>query len=576
MVAQGTDAAFPSRSDVDRLLTEPGGPFEMHSIGIGPTSARVYKSTPLHLGAVFERGQSWPDREYLVYDSERLTFDRHRQMVRRLARELLESYGVKKGDRIAIAMRNLPEWSVAFWAAVTIGAIAVPLNAWWTGAELSYGIDDCGARVVILDAERYSRLLTFIPKNKISATIVARGTEITPEVRTFASIVDRNDDAEADWPSAVEIDPDDPATIFYTSGTTGRAKGALSSHRAVCTFLSNVSIARARTVLREGATLQQLSQMSAGQSTALLAVPLFHVIGCYAHLVSAMASGGKIVLMYKWDANQALELVEREKINSFTGVPTIVLQALASAQQSGRDLSSLQAIGFSGAPAPPELPSQIGNALPRSIPGNGYGLTESSGLISAVWGRDYLSHPGSVGYPLPGVDVKVVDPESGQTVATGQIGEIWVRSAGVIQGYWNNPEASAAAITDGWLKTGDLGRLDADGFLYIVDRTKDIIIRGGENVYSIEIENSLLSHPQVLEAAVIGLPHPELGEEIAAVVQVRSNASTTEEDLISYALENLARFKVPSKIHIRRQPLPRNAAGKVLKGELRDDLSSSK
>jgi acyl-CoA synthetase (AMP-forming)/AMP-acid ligase II len=203
-------------------------------------------------------------------------------------------------------------------------------------------------------------------------------------------------------------------------------------------------------------------------------------------------------------------------------------------------------------------------------------LTESSGLISAVWGRDYLSHPGSVGYPLPGVDVKVVDPESGQTVATGQVGEIWVRSAGVIQGYWNNPEASAAAITDGWLKTGDLGRFDTDGFLYIVDRTKDIIIRGGENVYSIEIENSLLSHPDVLEAAVIGLSHPELGEEVAAVVQVRSDAPTTEEDLISYALENLARFKVPSKIQIRRQPLPRNAAGKVLKGELREDLSSSK
>ncbi|WP_246583446.1 class I adenylate-forming enzyme family protein [Bradyrhizobium iriomotense] len=548
----------------------------MHSIGIGPTSARVYKSTPPHLGAVFERGQSWPDREYLVYDGERLTFGRHRQMVRRLAQELLGSYGLKKGDRIAIAMRNLPEWSVAFWAAVTIGAIAVPLNAWWTGVELSYGLDDCGARVVILDAERYSRLRTFIPKNKISAIIVARGAETTPEVRTFASIVDRNDDAEADWPSAVDIHPDDPATIFYTSGTTGRAKGALSSHRAVCTFLSNVSIARARTVLREGATLQQLSQMSAGQSTALLAVPLFHVIGCYAHLVAAMASGGKIVLMYKWDANQALELVEREKVNSFTGVPTIVLQALASAQQSGRDLSSLQAIGFSGAPAPPELPSQIGNVLPRSIPGNGYGLTESSGLISAVWGRDYLSHPGSVGYPLPAVDVKVVDPESSQTVATGQVGEIWVSSAGVIQGYWNNPEASAAAITEGWLKTGDLGRFDTDGFLYIVDRTKDIIIRGGENVYSIEIEHSLLSHPDVLEAAVIGLSHPELGEEVAAVVQVRSDARTTEEDLISYALENLARFKVPSKIQIRRQPLPRNAAGKVLKGELRDDLSSSK
>jgi long-chain acyl-CoA synthetase len=575
MVMQGAGFALPSRSDVDRLLTGPGGPFEMHS-GVGGTSARVYKSTPSHLCAVFERGHSWPDREYLVYEGERLTFGRHRQMVRRLAQELVGSYGVKKGDRIAIAMRNLPEWSVAFWAAVTIGAIAVPLNAWWTGAELNYGIGDCGAQVVILDAERYSRLRAFIPENRNDTLIIVRGDETAPEMRTFASIVDRNDDSEADWSSAVDIQADDPATIFYTSGTTGRAKGALSSHRAVCTFLSNVSIARARTVLREGATLQQLSQMSAGQSTALLAVPLFHVIGCYAHLVSAMANGGKIVLMYKWDANQALKLVEREKVNSFTGVPTIVLQALASARQSGRDLSSLQAIGFSGAPAPPDLPSQIGNVIPQSIPGNGYGLTESSGLISAVWGRDYLSHPGSVGYPLPGVDVKVVDAESGQTVAVGQVGEIWVRSAGVIQGYWNNPEASAAAIVDGWLKTGDLGRFDTDGFLYIVDRAKDIIIRGGENVYSIEIENALLSHPDVLEAAVIGLPHPQLGEEVAAVVQVRSDAPVTEEDLTVHALENLAHFKVPSRIQIRKQPLPRNAAGKVLKDELRDDLSGSK
>lgn len=547
----------------------------MENIEVGGSSVRVYKSSPSHLGVVFERGQSWPDREYLVYEEERLTFGRHRKMVRSLARELVQSYGVKKGDRVAIAMRNLPEWSVAFWAAVTIGAIAVPLNAWWTGAELSYGISDCGARVVILDADRYSRLRPFIPKDTIDALIVTRGGETTPEVRTFASIVNRDDDPEADWSSAVDIHPDDPATIFYTSGTTGRAKGALSSHRAVCTFLSNVAIARARPVLREGVTLQQLSQMSAGQSTALLAVPLFHVIGCYGHLVSAMANGGKIVLMYKWDAEQALELVEKEKINSFNGVPTIVLQALATARRSDRDLSSLQAIGFSGAPATPELASQIGREVPRSIAGNAYGLTESSGLISAVWGRDYLSHPDSVGNPLPGVDVKVVDPDSGEVVAIGRIGEIWVRSAGVIQGYWNNSEASAAVIADGWLKTGDLGRLDSDGFLYIVDRTKDIIIRGGENVYSIEIENALLSHPDVLEAAVIGLSHPQLGEEVAAVVQVRSDAPITEDELTSYALEHLARFKVPRKIEIRSEPLPRNAAGKVLKGELRDALSST-
>jgi long-chain acyl-CoA synthetase len=288
-----------------------------------------------------------------------------------------------------------------------------------------------------------------------------------------------------------------------------------------------------------------------------------------------MASGAKIVLMYKWDVDQALDLVEKEKITNFTGVPTIILQALAGAKASGRDLSSLQAVGFSGAPAPPELPQHVGQVVPQSIPGNSYGLTESSGFITAVSGPDYLDHPGSVGYALPSVDVKVVDPNSGESVPTGETGEIWVRSAGVFMGYWNNPEASAAATSGGWLKTGDLGYLDADNFLYIVDRAKDIIIRGGENIYSIEIENTLLSHPDVLEAAVVGIPHAQLGEEVAAVVCIRADARTTEHELASYALANLARYKVPTRIQIRKEPLPRNAAGKLLKGDLRGALSGA-
>ena len=471
-----------------------------------------------------------------------------------------------KGDRVVIAMRNLPEWIAAFWATAAAGAIAVPLNAWWTGRELEYAIADSGAKVLVADEERAVRLGGHLDATAVGARIVARGD--VPGWLRFDDVVAASTATEL---PDVTVGPEDDATIFYTSGTTGEPKGAVGTHRNICTITANFGFNLARAALQAGTVLPPPAERP--QTGRLLSVPLFHVTGCHATMVSSTAFGGKLVMMYRWDAERALELIERERINGFGGVPSMVWEVLESPSLEQRDTSSVTSIGYGGAPAPPELVRRIQEHFPTAAPGNGYGLTETSSVAIANGGADYVRKPHSIGLPLAVVDVRVVSPE-GADVVSGEVGELLIKGPNVVRGYWNKPNATAATFTDGWLHTGDLASIDDEGFVTIADRAKDVVIRGGENVYCAEVEGVLYEHPSVTEATVLGVAHRVLGEEVGAVVVLRPGRQATAEELQAHVRERLAGFKVPAHVWFRAEPLPRNPAGKVLKRELRTELSA--
>jgi long-chain acyl-CoA synthetase len=371
----------------------------------------------------------------------------------------------------------------------------------------------------------------------------------------------------------VAIDPEDDATIFYTSGTTGNPKGALGTHRNMCNNIGSALFGRARAALRRGLPLPGIDP-NAPQTAALVSVPFFHVTGSHSVLAASTMTGAKLVMMHRWNPERALELIEREKISSFGGVPSMVWQVLESPDFAKRDTSSVLAVGYGGAPAAPELVRRIKEAFPASSASNGYGLTETSAITTANVGIDYERKPDSVGLATPVCDVKVVN-EQGETLPVGGVGELWIKGPNVVKGYWNKPEATAQSFTDGWLHSGDLARIDDEGFVYILDRAKDMLIRGGENVYCVEVEDVLYSHPDVMDAAVIGIPHRVLGEEVGAVVQLVAGSRVNAEQLQAYARERLAGFKVPVRIELRAEPLPRNANGKILKRDLKKELGWS-
>ena len=535
----------------------PGQPFEIVEQDIRGVRTRTWRNAPSSLRAILDQSRTHGDATFLVYEDERLTFEDHFRAVTAAASWLAREAGVAKGDRVAVAMRNYPEWSIAFWAAAAIGAIVVPLNAWWTGDELLYGLDDSGTKVLLADAERAERLGGRRP-DALEQIVVAR-TEGATDGVGWEDVIGGTG---AELPG-VEIDPDDDATIFYTSGTTGFPKGAVGTHRNICTNLMNLAVGRAARAQAGPPTTQAAS---------LLSVPFFHATGCHSTLVPAAMFGSKLVMMYRFDPERALELIERERITSFGGVPAMVWKILESPDFDKRDLSSVQSIGYGGAPAPPELVRKIEKLVPKASPGNGYGLTETSSLAIGNGGADYLRKPDSVGRPVPVCEVKVVG-EDGNEVATDELGELWIKGPNVVRGYWNKPEATAETFTDGWLRTGDVGCIDEEGFVYIRDRAKDMIIRGGENVYCAEVEAAIFEHPAVSDAAVIGIPDRVLGEEVGAVVQLKPGESMTSDDLREHCAQRIAAFKVPVRIWFTDDALPRNPAGKVLKRQLRDELA---
>ncbi|TDC79075.1 long-chain fatty acid--CoA ligase [Actinomadura sp. 7K507] len=550
-------------------MTAPGQLFEMDEADVRGVRIRVWKNAPPTLRDVLEVSRAHGEAPYLVYRDDRVSFADHYARAAAFARRLIDRYGVAKGDRVAIAMRNYPEWSVAFFGAAAAGAVVVPLNAWWTAAELEYGLTDSGAKVLVADAERAGRLAEVLPGLGVPC-VVARADGAVPQgCEAFDDVLgDVGDAAAASLPD-VALGPDDEATIFYTSGTTGRPKGALGTHRNITTNPVSLAYGIMSAAVRGGATVEEAAVPQ--RRVTLLSVPFFHATGCHSVLVTSALQGGTVVMMYKWDVRGALELIERERVTGFGGVPTMAWQVLTSPDFGEFDTSSLTGVSYGGAPAAPALVDKIRERLPERVPGNGYGLTETSSVTTYNGGVNYLERPESVGPPVAVCDVKVVDPV-GQEVPAGEVGELLIKGPNVIKGYWNKPEATAHAFVDGWFHSGDLARLDDDGFVYIVDRAKDMLIRGGENIYCAEVEAALYEHPAVADCAVIGVPHQVLGEEVGAVIVLRPGAAATEPDIRGFLGGRIAAFKVPVHYWFRDEGLPRNPGGKILKTRLREEL----
>jgi long-chain acyl-CoA synthetase len=569
-------AGWPAMSiaQAHAMITAPGSPAEMETVEIRGVPTRTWKNLPPSIRSIVEMGRAHGERVFLVYEDERVTFEAFYRGVAAFAREL-QAQGVQKGDRVAVVMRNLPEWPVAFYAAASLGAIVTPLNAWWTGPELEYGLTDSGAKVAIMDAERYERMTEHLPNcPDLVRVYVSRAREeiAHPLVAKLESVIG----GANDWGSlpdqplpSVEIAPDDDATIFYTSGTTGKPKGALATQRAVNSNIMAAAVSGARAFLRRGEAPPQ-PDPNGPQRSSLISVPFFHVTGCFAVLNASLAGGAKLVMMHKWDVIRAFELIEREKVQSAGGVPTIAWQLIEHPARKNYDLSSLESVAYGGAPSAPELVRKIKETFPKSAPGNGWGMTETCATVTTHGAEDYANRPDSCGPAVPVSDLEIRDPADGKTVlGPNQVGELWCRGPQVVKGYWNKPEATAETFVEGWVRTGDLARLDEEGFCFIIDRAKDMLIRGGENIYCIEVENVLYDHPAVMDAAVVGIPHRTLGEEPGAVVTLKPGASATEDELRAHVAERLAAFKVPVKVRFWHETLPRNANGKILKSELK-------
>ena len=551
-----------SRAQCIERLTAPGERFEMETIDIRGVPTRVWKNAPANLRQVALLARTHGERAFAIYEDERVSYEGWFRAVARLAAEL-RSRGVEKGDRVALAMRNLPEWPVAFFAATTIGAICVPLNAWWTGPELAFGLANSGSKLLVCDAERWERIVPHrgdLPE--LETVFVSRGDAAGGE--RLEDIIGTTSDYGA-LPAAelpeVEIAPDDEATIFYTSGTTGQPKGALGTHRNLCTNIVSSGYNGAFAALRRGE-----EPPAPVQKVGLTVIPLFHVTACSAGLMGYAVAGHTMIFMHKWDPVKAFQLIESEKVNLTGGVPTIAWQLLEHPERANYDLSSLEAVAYGGAPAAPELVRKIHEEF-GALPANGWGMTETMATVTGNSGEDYLNRPDSCGPPVAVADLKIVG-DDGSELAPGEVGELWARGPMVVKGYWNRPEATAETFVDGWVRTGDLARLDEEGWCYIVDRAKDMIIRGGENIYSSEVENVLYDHPAVTDAALVGISHPTLGEEPAAVVHLAPGMTATEDELRDWVAARLAKFKVPVRITFIEDTLPRNANGKILKKDL--------
>lgn len=569
------------------VMTADDQVFAIDEAEIRGQKLRVWRNAPATLRSVLELSRNHGDQDFIVYEDERLTYNQHFDAAAAFANALVAG-GVQPGDRVAIAMRNLPEWSVAFWGASAAGAVVVPINAWWTTEELTYGLEDSGAVAAVVDVERYTRIapsldelgqlrhLLVVDEDRKGRSGEAHGRVAVAGFDAFVGEV-----VESATLPEVAIDTDADATIFYTSGTTGRPKGAVGTHRNAMTNLMNLFFIGQRSTLRFGGGNED-EQGNSIRNAYLLSVPLFHATGCLAILVVNLAAGGKLVVMRRFDPTRALELIERESVTTFGGVPTMAMQILDHPRFNDFDTSSVRSVSYGGAPAPPELVRRIAETFPKGAPGNGYGMTETSAATTMNSGPDYVAKPDSVGPPVPVTDVAIVpedyeglEPDPNRPQGPEVTGELWIRGPQVVRCYWNRPEETEATFGGGWLRTGDVARIDEEGFVYIVDRAKDVIIRGGENVYSVEVEAALFTHPAVADCAVIGVPEPVLGEEVGAVVVPRPGHEVTVEELQAHVAQTLARFSVPTRIWFRDEPLPRNPAGKVLKRQLRDEVVAS-
>jgi len=494
-------------------------PFDETEIVRGADGIARYQNRPQSLLEMLRRSvEKWPSNEAVVeVGGERLTY---RGLWDRAARTAggLRAASIQPGDRVAIRLGNGADWCVAFFAIQMAGAVAVPVNTRFTEPEIEYVVKDSGSKYVFLLGQP-----------------LPTGNSLVVE----------------------SLEQKDVAAIFYTSGTTGFPKGAMTTHEG---FLSNIETCRRVSLLPFD-----------GSTRTLVSVPLFHVTGCNSQFLVACEGGSATVIMPSFNVQGFLKLIEAERINTLTSVPAVYWLAINQSNFREINTAAIIRVGYGGAPIAPELVRRIIEAFPNARVGNGFGLTECSSVATYLPHEYARSRPETVGFAAPVVDLKLDDVLSGSDV-----GELLMRGPNVVKGYWNKPEATAETFAGGWLRTGDMARIDSQGFVQIVDRKKDMVNRGGENVYCVEVENALAAHPAVFEVAVLGVPDTMMGEKVGAALVLKPGVSAETGEIIKFAKERLAEFKVPQYLVLRSEALPRNPGGKILKKQLRENLEWGK
>ena len=556
----------PSRAEVLATLTAPGQPFELIDSTVFGRACRFFKNAPATLRDLYYDNAS--DLEFLVYEDERLTYAEAYSKSAQIAQLLIRQYGITKGDRVAISMRNYPEWVLSFLAVTSIGGIAVAMNSLWRPDEMAYGLLDSGAKVLLADEERLARFAQIenTPGQTLNVQTIAIRTSAYPDSPELSALLAQQAREHGVLAMPEQCpDAEDDATILYTSGSTGHPKGVVSCHKNILAALMSWELDQTCAI----AMLPEPPPPPPQQAATLLAVPLFHATGSHAVYLASYRHQRKIVCMYKWDAALAAELIEVEKISSVIAPAAMTGDLVQEATRTQRDLGSLAAVGGGGAPRAPDQVRNIDQSFANALPNTGWGMTETNAIGTGIGGMDYLEHPESSGRCSAVMELSVID-DDGNALAAGERGELLIRGAGVFRGYWNRPDANEETfLPGGWMRTGDVAYLDDEGYLYIVDRIKDLVIRGGENIGCGEVEAALLEHPLVQEASVYAVPDERLGEEVGTTLYVSSDI--TEDELSGFLQERLAKFKVPRYVYQQQAPLPRTASGKILKRDLREE-----
>ena len=568
-----------SNSALDQAIAEvtaPGRPFATETIHANGVDYIGFVNAPKNLRELYRAGTQH-DVDFYVYENDRYSFQDAWEISNRVANQLINR-GIQPGDRIGISLRNYPEWILAFMGITAMGGVAVCMNAWWSSEEMIFGIEDSGLRLLFVDQERLDRIGPHADELGIDLVTIRCESENHPNWDAFLA------NAQNTEPSH-DIAPQDNATLLYTSGSTAHPKGVLSTHQAICNALLGWEAAGA-VGYRLTVNLEDQKSASSNppnvvpdqpvyQPSTILSVPLFHVTGLVVQFLSSFRHGRKLVGMYKWDVEQALQLIEQERITSFNGVPTMSYELVKSPSLDKYDVSSLQSAGGGGAAMAPEQAKEIDRKISKGASGTGWGMTETQGLATSIGGPAFTTRPRSCGRALPPlVRVKAID-ENGNDLGPHETGELCIWGIQNFSGYWKNPEATQNTLVDGWVHTGDVGHLDEEGYVFITDRIKDIVIRGGENIGCQEVEAALYEHAAVAEASVFGIPDERLGETVAAVVCLEADTELDEASLKDFAAERLAQFKVPARIWIGHERLPRTASEKIFKRQIREETIKS-
>jgi long-chain acyl-CoA synthetase len=548
-------------------LCAPGSPYEVGETRVAGRTMQVFLKAPANLNELVAPARAFGDREFLVYRGERWSFRQFFDHADALALAMQSRYGVRPGDRVAIAMRNRPEWLTAFIAAISIGATIVPLNSWGQREELLHGLTDSQPKLIVCDEARLGHIAGDLAGLGIPAIVAdAAPSADPPGIARYGDLV-----ARGGAPGAVEIDPDATALILYTSGTTSLAKGVMSSHRAICQALISFEYGGAVAGITSPEVVKEIMSLNYAP-TVLTAVPLFHVSGLHAHFLFSLRSGRRMVMMYKWDVDEAVRLIAAERVTTFAASTAMVTQLLSAPSFAQADTRSLTAVGLGGSGVTRRALDLIEATRPNGMPGIGYGLTETNGVGTICAGRIFNYKPTSSGVALPITEIRTIDA-NGQPLPQGETGEICVRGVTVMNGYWNDAEATARVLQDGWFATGDVGYVDDEGFLFVVDRIKDIVNRGGEKIAMAEVEFCVSRMPAVAEVAAFSVPDAIFGEALGLAVRLKDGCQPDPEAIRAYVAEHLAAYKVPAHIAFVAEDMPRNPSGKLLRRALRDQVT---